>query len=177
VRVEPIEPDAGVEVELLALESPSLVGEPLEERAAVSAAPRRRQRRQVVDVEEPAPGEHVPDPEAGDRDRVLRPLLEHADEPVTLPALHLVDAVDELVLVGELRPQLPQGREGESSLGREELPECRQASTIASIASSTSLARNGIPRTRLKPVASTRNSARISFTSWPRLISGTSTFG
>jgi hypothetical protein len=51
-----------------------------------------------------------------------------------------------------------------------------QASTMASIASATSLARNGVPRTRLKPVASTRNSARISFCSWPRLISGTSTF-
>src|SRR6266487_928853 len=50
------------------------------------------------------------------------------------------------------------------------------ASTIASIASATSLARNGTPRTRLKPLASTRNSARISFRSWPRLISGTSTF-
>src|SRR5712691_2393411 len=49
------------------------------------------------------------------------------------------------------------------------------ASTMASIASATSLARNGMPRTRLKPVASTRNSARISFRSWPRLISGTST--
>jgi hypothetical protein len=50
------------------------------------------------------------------------------------------------------------------------------ASTIASIASATSPARNGIPRTRLKPVASTRNSARISFSSWPRLISGTRIF-
>ena len=40
-----------------------------------------------------------------------------------------------------------------------------QASTIASIASATSPARNGMPRTRLKPVASTRNSARISFSS------------
>src|SRR6266576_4850636 len=51
-----------------------------------------------------------------------------------------------------------------------------QASTMASIASATSPARNGVPRTRLKPVASTRNSARISFCNWPRLISGTSTF-
>src|SRR5438874_452635 len=50
-----------------------------------------------------------------------------------------------------------------------------QTSTIAAIASATSPARNGIPRTRLKPVASTRNSARISFCSCPRLISGTST--
>jgi hypothetical protein len=38
-------------------------------------------------------------------------------------------------------------------------------STIASIASATSPARNGIPRTRLKPVASTRNSARTNFCS------------
>src|SRR2546426_6955490 len=48
-------------------------------------------------------------------------------------------------------------------------------STIAPIASATSPARNGIPRTRLKPFASTRNSARTSFCNWPRLISGTST--
>ena len=53
--------------------------------------------------------------------------------------------------------------------------QCLYEFTIASIASATSPARNGIPRTRLKPVASTRNSARTSFCSWPRLISGTST--
>jgi hypothetical protein len=51
-----------------------------------------------------------------------------------------------------------------------------QESTTASIAAATSPARNGMPRTRLNPVASTRNSARISFCSWPRLISGTRTF-
>ena len=53
--------------------------------------------------------------------------------------------------------------------------QCLYESTMASIASATSPARNGIPRTKLKPVASTRNSARTSFCSWPRLISGTST--
>ena len=53
--------------------------------------------------------------------------------------------------------------------------EALYASTIASTASAISLARNGIPRTRLNPVASTRNSARISLRSCPRLISGTST--
>ena len=53
--------------------------------------------------------------------------------------------------------------------------QCLYEFTIASIAAATSPARNGIPRTRLKPVASTRNSARTSFCSWPRLISGTST--
>src|SRR5436190_1382818 len=62
-------------------------------------------------------------------------------------------------------------RKGEKQDGAE-LPR-RYASTIASIASATSPARNGIPRTRLKPVASTRNSARTSFCSCPRLISGT----
>src|SRR5436190_806243 len=56
------------------------------------------------------------------------------------------------------------------------LPELLEHQSIASIASWTSPARNGRPRTRLKPAASTRNSARISLRSWPRLISGISTF-
>src|SRR3972149_5996337 len=42
------------------------------------------------------------------------------------------------------------------------------ASWISSLAS-------GSPRTRLKPTASTRYSARSTRTSWPLLISGTST--
>src|SRR5215203_4711349 len=47
--------------------------------------------------------------------------------------------------------------------------------SIASIASASSSERNGRPRTRLKPTASTRNSARTSLSSCPRFISGTRT--
>src|SRR5262245_14599570 len=47
--------------------------------------------------------------------------------------------------------------------------------SIASIASASSSERNGSPRTRLNPTASTRNSARTSLSSCPRFISGTST--
>src|SRR6266511_774002 len=81
---------------------------------------------------------------------------------------------------------VPQQAEDERAGGRAEDDQAPQpraldvqplyASTIASIASATSRARNGMPRTRLKPVASTRNSARTSFWSWPRLISGTRIF-
>jgi hypothetical protein len=176
VRVEAVGPDRRVEVELLAAEPAALVGEPVEQRPGVAVAARGGQSRQVVDVQEAAPREQMADTEPGDRHGVLLALLERTDEPVPLPALHLVDAADELVLVVEVGPQLPQCRECESCLRREKLPDLAQASTIASIACSTSPARNGIPRTRLNPVASTRNSARTSLTSWPRLISGTSTF-
>src|SRR5690349_10785584 len=47
--------------------------------------------------------------------------------------------------------------------------------SIASIASASSSERKGSPRTRLKPTASTRNSARTSLSSCPRFISGIST--
>src|SRR6185312_10169093 len=50
-------------------------------------------------------------------------------------------------------------------------------SAMAVIASSSSAALSGLPRTRLYETASTRNSARRSSASCPRFISGTSTFG
>ena len=50
-----------------------------------------------------------------------------------------------------------------------------QESTSAVIASASSAARNGRPRTLLYPAASTRNCARISMRSCPRFISGMST--
>jgi hypothetical protein len=49
--------------------------------------------------------------------------------------------------------------------------------TIAAIASSSSRAPSGRPRTFVYETTSTRNSARSSIASCPRFISGTSTFG
>src|SRR5213076_1721541 len=77
---------------------------------------------QVVDVEKPAPSEHVPDSESRDPQRI-RLVFEDPDEPVALGALHTVDALDEVRLELVMRPQRPNGREGERGVRADDLAE------------------------------------------------------
>src|SRR5580765_7043938 len=100
----------------------------------------------------------------------------------TASLLVLVVRVREHELLALLRlHEIPGPLRAESEIVRlarapaqllEPLPEHQ---SIASIASASSSERNGRPRTRLNPTASTRNSARTSLSSCPRFISGTST--
>jgi len=91
MRVGAVGSDTRVEVKLITLESARFVDEPLEEAPSVAAAAGFRKCRQIVDVEEAAPGEHVPDTEPGYRSRMWPFGLEGAHEPVSLGALNRVD--------------------------------------------------------------------------------------
>ena len=95
MSVGPVRTDAGVEMKLLAPELASLLDQPLEQAPSMSAATGLRKGREVVDVEEAAPGDAVPEAEARDR-CCVRPIgSEGAHEPVALGALNGVDDADE----------------------------------------------------------------------------------
>jgi hypothetical protein len=101
-------------VELLAAETCRLVMKPIEQPASVTSAPRRKQGREVVDIQVVPPGEAVRDAEARDCHRSGTAVLEDADQPVPLRPLYFIDCLDEVLLVDEARAQLAHRREGES---------------------------------------------------------------
>lgn len=125
VGVGAVGADAGVEVKLIASESASLVGEPVEQAASVPAAPGLRKGREVVDVEEASPGGAVGDAEAGHRDGVGQGVLERPDEPVALGALNPIDAMDKLRPVNQLSPKGLHRRKRETRVWRNDLPDHR----------------------------------------------------
>src|SRR5579875_449203 len=120
-------------------------------------------------------GEAGGTPDAGDEDRALPPDVElgqqhlHGGEDRVVPATR---APADLLVRG---PVLAGGGGGKGIAHRFPLWS-RRPSRKAANAASTSPARKGTPWTLVMGWASTENSARTSFTSWPRLFSGTTTW-
>jgi len=99
--------DAGVEVQLLATPLPCLVDEPVEKLLAVSVGAMRSGGHEIVDIQEPPPGEVLEEAIPGDGDRQAFVL----DERQLIARFHLpTDARYEVVFC-EVRSELLEDRE------------------------------------------------------------------
>lgn len=100
------------------------------------ASARRRQRREIVDVEDAAVGEHLQHAEAshGAHGTVV---LHHGGDPVALRALQLVDAPHELALAGELGPQRAHRLERQAGLAGAQLADRHRRRTERSVRAAT----------------------------------------
>jgi hypothetical protein len=95
VRVGAIKPHAGVEVEFVAAEPPSLVPQPIQQQPSVPATACSLERREVIGVQEVAPGQIVSDAVPGDGGGIAGISLERPYQPVLLGPQRLVDRPDE----------------------------------------------------------------------------------
>ena len=127
VRVTALDLHAGVEVQLVAVVALGLGDQPVEQRSRVAAPARGGQRREVVDVEEPSPGQVVPEPEAGRGDGLGVAVLERADEPVAVGTLNVVDVRDERVAVVPRGAQLADREPRQPRVGRQDLADLAAA--------------------------------------------------
>lgn len=125
MRGLPVRPDAGVQVDLTAAEADGLLPQPLEQSPGVTMAPGSRQRGQVVDVEVPAPGQVVTEPETGHRDRRAVVIGDTADETVAGRSLHLVDPGHERLLAGEPGTKFTHRQERTAGMGWEKFGQHR----------------------------------------------------
>ena len=126
VQVEPmgvstLDPNAGIEMKLIAAETLRFFAQPFQQRPAMSSAPGLRTSREIVDIEAMAPGKGVDDPEASHGDGLRIAFLEGADEPVSLRPLNLVDLARKRLLVSKSGPQRPHRGEPKVRVGRKQL--------------------------------------------------------
>lgn len=95
VRVVPV--SARIEVKVVATEGSGFPEQPAHQCIGVPSSSVRRQRDQIVDIDEVAPHEVVSGPEAGHPRGILGVvIIERADQSVSLRTLDLVHLSDEL---------------------------------------------------------------------------------
>jgi pimeloyl-ACP methyl ester carboxylesterase len=116
-----VQADARVEVQLIAVEPPSLLQQPVEQGTAVAPATGLRAGRKIVDVQVMPPGEVMSGAKAGHRHRSALPGLERRDQAVALGPLQIVDLPGEGPLVREVRAKAAHRLEGEGGLRRQQL--------------------------------------------------------
>ncbi len=110
VRIGAVWPNAGVEVKLATALALRRVLHPRQDRVGVAAAAQRGARDEVVDIEEPPPGEVFTDAKPGDRGGVWVAAFKGCRQAVAKSALR-VDLRDEFVGRTDVRAELEQ-REG-----------------------------------------------------------------
>jgi hypothetical protein len=105
-----------IEMKLIATKLLGLLEQPAHQGIGMPSAPEGGSRHKIIDIDEVAPHEVVPGPEASHPSGIVPVILERSEQSVPFRTLDLVHPPNELVLRWERRSKLDQSGVGERRL-------------------------------------------------------------